>query len=257
MALQRRLVGRQIDLLDAFETGGVPALALPGRYVQAKLARGVPALAGEPVPLPVPVLTLAIRDACDALGTTALADAARTVTDAIGASRLNAATLLGAVFARDQGSVRLMSRAAGVPHEVVWLAADNALAPFAHVVMRRIPGADRWQGWARGRCPACSTWPVTAEILDSGPVLRCAFCAGAWRVALDRCVYCDRPDQWAQMPDVERPGRRLMMCGACQGYLKVIDAPALQPFPMPTITDLVTFDLDQAAIERGARKPPL
>ncbi len=245
-------------MLDAFESGGVPALALPARYVLAKLKRGVPALAGEPVPLPVPVLTLAIRDACDALNTTALADAAQTIAEAVTTGRLNAATLLGAVFARDQGAVRVLSRAAGVPHEVVWLASDNALAPFAHLVMRRIAGAEDWAGWTRGRCPACGTWPATAETGDAGARLRCAFCAGAWATALNQCVYCGRTDEWGEITTgSDRRDRRVLMCGVCKGYLKAIDAPAMQPFPLPTITDLVTFDLDQAAMERGGRKPPL
>ncbi len=258
--LQRRLVGRQIDLLAAFSEGGVPNLSLPARYVAAKLARGVAALAGEPVPLPIPVLTFAMRDACDALGTTSLAGEARQVADALAARTLDATALVGAVFARDQRSARLMARGAGVAYELVWLVADNALAPFAHLMMRRVPGADTWSGWTGGgRCPACFTWPVGAEALGGSHVLRCAFCAGAWAVEPDRCPYCGTDDErWtAVAPDPDRPGRRVMICEACHGYLKVRDVAALDPFPLPTIMDLATFDLDQIAMDRGCRKPAL
>ena len=55
--LQRQLLGLVIDLMDAFEGGRLPRLSLPPKYLAAKLARGVPALAGEPIPLPVAVLT--------------------------------------------------------------------------------------------------------------------------------------------------------------------------------------------------------
>ncbi len=255
--LQRRLVGRQIDLLGGFSAGGVPNLNLPGRYVAAKLKRGVPALSGEPVPLPVPVLTFAIRDACDALGTTTIGAEARAVGEAVASGKLDVTTLAGAVFARDQRSARLLARSAGVAHELVWLAADNALAPYTHLVMRRVPGADVWAGWERGRCPACGTWPVGAEAIDGRHVLRCAFCAAAWARPFDRCTYCG-DERWVPLqPDPDRPGRRVMICDGCKGYLKVLDLPALQPFPLPTIADLATFDLDQIAMERGCRKPAL
>lgn len=253
-------MGRQIDLLTVFLEGGVPNLSLPARYVAAKLTRGVAALAGEPVPLPIPVLTLAMRDACDALGTTSLAAEARAVADAITAQTLDATALAGAVFARDQRSARLMARAAGIAHELLWLVADNAIAPFAHLMMRRVPGADTWPGWTGGgRCPACFTWPVGAEALGGSHVLRCAFCAAAWSVAVDRCAYCGVDDErWtAVAPDPARPGRRVMICGACHGYVKVRDVTAPEPFPLPTIMDLATFDLDQMAMERGCRKPAL
>ena len=55
--LQRRLIELVIGLNETIEGGRLPRLSLPPRYIAAKLARGVPALAGEPIPLPVAVLT--------------------------------------------------------------------------------------------------------------------------------------------------------------------------------------------------------
>ena len=53
VALQRQLIGLVVDLADTIEHGRLPRLSLPPKYLAAKLGRGVPALAGEPIPLPV------------------------------------------------------------------------------------------------------------------------------------------------------------------------------------------------------------
>ncbi len=54
--LQRSLLTQVIDLGRALDGGRLPRLSLPPKYVAAKLARGVPALAGEPIPVPVPAV---------------------------------------------------------------------------------------------------------------------------------------------------------------------------------------------------------
>ena len=65
--LQRRLIAIVVDLTAAFETGRLPRLSLPPKYVSAKLARGVPALAAEPIPVPVPVLMRPLLELCTEL----------------------------------------------------------------------------------------------------------------------------------------------------------------------------------------------
>src|SRR5881394_246429 len=67
LVLQRNLLTRMIDLAAALEGGRLPKLSLPPRYLAVKLTRGVPALAGEPIPLPVPVLTPTLLQLCGAL----------------------------------------------------------------------------------------------------------------------------------------------------------------------------------------------
>src|SRR5437764_11470601 len=67
VALQKRLVATVVGVAETIEQGRLPRLSLPPRYVAAKLGRGIPALAGEPIPLPVPVLKPALGKLCDAL----------------------------------------------------------------------------------------------------------------------------------------------------------------------------------------------
>jgi len=53
VALQRQLIGLVVELAQTIEHGRLPRLSLPPKYLAAKLSSGVPALAGEPIPLPV------------------------------------------------------------------------------------------------------------------------------------------------------------------------------------------------------------
>src|SRR5690349_1930428 len=74
--LQRRLVAIVAGLAEALARGRLPRLSLPPRYLAAKFARGVPAFAGEPIPLPVPLLAPALRQFCDALAAGGAGEAA-------------------------------------------------------------------------------------------------------------------------------------------------------------------------------------
>src|SRR5215212_1320041 len=76
LALQRELLTRAIDVAAALGSGQLPRLSLPPKYLAAKLRRGVPALAGEPIPLPVPVLKPVLLQLCDALASGGAGDAA-------------------------------------------------------------------------------------------------------------------------------------------------------------------------------------
>src|SRR5258708_20106389 len=69
LALQRQLLTRIIDLAEALSGGRLPRLSLPPKYLAAKLGRGVPALAGEPIPLPLPGLTPTLPHLCPPLPT--------------------------------------------------------------------------------------------------------------------------------------------------------------------------------------------
>src|SRR5438094_609891 len=65
--LQQRLLEQIALIADALASAPLPRLSLPSRYLAAKLGRGVPALAGEPIPLPVALLKVPLLSLCDAL----------------------------------------------------------------------------------------------------------------------------------------------------------------------------------------------
>jgi len=265
--LQRNLLTRELELVEMFRAGGLPRLSLPGRYLAAKLREGIPALFGEPVPLPQHLLTLAIRDFCERLATGRTEQTARAIQTAFDGP-LAPAAVISACFGRDQTNVRALAQHAGVAPDVLWLVAELAVAPLAHLLQRQLFDSARTPGtplavavesWDRGFCPACGSWPALMETGDAGHTLRCAFCALGWMMASYRCLYCgnDGESFVTAAPDPEQPGRRLQFCGECGGYAKVLDLPTPTAFPLVAIEDLASLDLDMMAMERQYGRPAL
>jgi FdhE protein len=265
LELQRILLSRQLDLLDVIHTGGLPNLVLPGGYLAAKLKSGVPALHGEPIPLPHGILHLTAREFCDHLAEGGAGTAASLVGRAFDGRTLDAAAVISACFGRDQRRVRFMAAQQGVSPDIVWLVSELALAPFAHLLQARAFGRDeaavieKTRPWNRGFCPACGSWPAIIESVGGRHVLRCSFCAVGWELSSYRCLYCgnDQDTFITAAPDPEQPGRRVQMCGQCGGYVKVIEMNAPTEFPFVAIEDLVSLDLDMVAIERKYMRPAL
>src|SRR5437016_2508233 len=106
VALQRQLIGLVLELSTALEARPIPRLSLPPKYLAAKLARGVPVFAGEPIPLPVPLLTPALGRFCDALAAGGAAEAATHIRQAIDSGNIEVGSLLNASFHRDQAAIR-------------------------------------------------------------------------------------------------------------------------------------------------------
>jgi FdhE protein len=266
--LQRVLLGREIELLDVIATGGLPGLSLPAGYLAAKLRRGIPVLYGEPIPLPSRLLKLSAREFCDRLAEGGVGEAATAVARALDSRALDGDALLSACFGRDQRRVRAMALQQSVSPDIAWLVAELALAPFAYLLQAHtIPrGGDETStvslalaGWDRGFCPACGSWPALAEAGTGGHQLRCSFCAARWALASYRCVYCANKSRTfvTAAPDLQVPGRRLQLCGACGGYVKVLEVASPARFPLLAIEDLGSMDLDLIALERKYLKPPL
>jgi FdhE protein len=269
IALQRQLIGLVVELADTVEHGRLPRLSLPPRYVAAKLARGVPALAGEPIPLPVAILKPMLVRLCDELSSGGAGQAADHIKASILETRLDAGSLLAASLARDQGAIRTGANHRGLAADLVWLVAELAVSPFAHALQRALflPDAGAHRGemgtalaaWKHGFCPACGSWPALTEVAAGRRALRCSFCAFAWELPTYGCIYCgEQGDSFATVAiEEDRKNRRLELCGACRSYMKTVDVAELSPFPLLAIADLETMDLDLAAMERGYSRPPL
>ena len=148
-------------------------------------------------------------------------------------------------------------------------AAATSAAVTAHTMIRlrrpssRAGGAGSSYGRAGGSTKppgsACGSWPAVAEVVSGHRTLRCSFCASAWELTRYACIYCDESGEpfVTAAPDEERKDRRLEVCSTCGGYLKTIDLTELSPFPLLSISDIETTDLDVAAMEHGYARPPL
>jgi FdhE protein len=274
--LQRRLLARVMALTRTIERGRLPRLSLPPKYLAAKLARGVPVLAGEPIPLPVAALADTLMKLCDELAEGGAGEAAEHIRTVVENGTMDAGSLLGASLSRDQNAIRTGAAHRGLAADLVWLVAELTVGPFAYVLQRtllgtavsdrrppaddsRDPVATALDGWDHGYCPACGSWPAMAEVVDGHRVLRCSFCAAAWELKSYACVYCREEGEpfVTAAPDEERKDRRVEVCSACGGYLKTVDTFALSPFPLLSIGDLETMDLDMAAMEHGYQRPSL
>jgi FdhE protein len=254
--LQQNLLTIVIATGEAIE-GKLPRLSLPPKYLDAKLKRGVPILSGEPIPLPVQVLKASFLKLCDALAAGGAGDAAEHIKTSVTEGRMEAGSLLTASLSRNQEAIRQGAIHRGLAPDLVWLLAELATSAFAHALQRALlPGRVEW---SRGFCAVCGSWPALMEVVDGHRILRCSFCASAWEMTEYCCIYCgDSSEKFVTAaPDQERMNRRLEICGACQGYLKTVDVPALSPFPLLAVYDMETMDLDLAAMEHGYSRPPL
>ena len=264
--LQRQLIQLVIELAERLDGGRMPRLSLPPRYLAAKLSRGVPILAGEPIPLPVPMLARSLPRFCETLASAGAGDAARHIEEALTSGGIEPGSLLAASLSRNQSAIRTGAVHRGLAPDLVWLVAELAVSPFAHALQRMLlanasDGTLRTAlaGWNHGYCPACGSWPALAEVVDGHRTLRCSFCSSAWEMGAYACIYCGgHGEQFVTAaPNEERIDRRLEVCGACGGYLKTIDLAELSPFPLLSISDIETTDLDVASMEHGYRRPAL
>ena len=264
--LQQGLLEIVIDLSSAVEGGRLPRLSLPPKYLAVKLARGVPAFAGEPIPLPVGLLKTSLVKLCDRLASGGAGDVAAHIREAIEGGSIEAGSLLTASLTRDQEAIRTGASHRGLAPDLVWLVAELAVGPVACALQRALfehttndALRSELAAWSRGYCPACGSWPAMAEVVSGHRTMRCSFCATAWEPTTYSCVYCDESGDTfvTAAPNEERKDRRVEICSACGNYLKTVDLPELSPFPLLAIADLETMDLDVAAMEHGYARPPL
>lgn len=267
VALQRRTVGTQLDLLWAVAPLVAEASVPAETAVLSRLADGLPVLRAALAPLPVDVLTPVAIDLGAAITAASGFAAARRAADALAGREIDAARLLALVYQRDQNAVRQLASEHGVNVDMLWLLGDLVVAPIAHLQQRAAlresdpesPVREALERWDHGYCPACGSWPALAEFFFGERLLRCAFCACTWRPRVDQCVYCGtRDERFATVvPDRNQPGRRIELCKACGGFLKTIDTDTITPFPLVAIEDLASADLDQSALHHGFRRMAL
>lgn len=180
---------------------------------------------------------------------------------------MDAGSLLTASLQRDQTAIRTGAVHRGLAPDLLWLVAELAVSPFVYALQQSLFAAEApgsvlraaADGWREGYCPVCSSWPALAEVVDGHRILRCSFCAVAWELPTYGCVYCANHDATfvTSALDQHRIDRRVEACGACGGYLKTADVPALSPFPLLAVADLETMELDVLAMERGYARPAL
>ena len=267
LALQRRLVRLLVDAAARLDDPRPPTLTPDA--IAEKWRRGVPALRNEQVPIPGSLEAL-VAPLCTALAEGGAGDAALHIRDAIAHGHIDAGSLVSVSLARNQKAIRSSALHLGFSPDLVWLIGELASSPLAHhlqlVSLELSPGSDpgtrtgvRPPYWNHGYCPFCGSWPVLIESIAGTRHLRCSFCALDWTLPARACLYCGNASKnfVSAAPDVGHPARRVELCASCGNYTKVIDAAEQTPFPLLAIEDLISVDLDSAAMDRGYRRPEL
>jgi FdhE protein len=216
--------------------------------------------------MPVPVIVPVLFQLCDALAAGGAGDAAAHIRESMNSGQLEAASLLTASLHRDQAALRTGAVHRGLSPDLMWLVAELAVSPFVHALQQMLFGSleagdlrTALDAWNRGYCPACGSWPAVGEVAAGHRTLRCSFCSSAWELTTYACIYCEEAGEAfvTAAPDRERTDRRIEVCATCGGYLKTLDVPELSPFPLLSISDIETTDLDVAAMEHRYARPPL
>lgn len=262
IAVQRPMVVRSVRLVDRLRLEP-PALRITPQRIADKLEAGVPILRGETAALPVALLAPLVLEACDDFAAGGAGDVAHRVRRCIDGGRIDMASLLAASFDRNQHAIRAKALHEGIAPDVLWLAAELATGPAAHVAVRTLPGEETGGGvdgaardrWPHGYCPACGSWPAFAETCGGAARLRCSFCGFDWPAPADRCTYCRADDP--RPTRVSAPPGAAALCTGCGGYLKWLEPPTPTPFALLPVEDLATAAADALAARRGFGRPPL
>jgi hypothetical protein len=265
--LQRLLVTEMIALLGCLDEQPSAVPELDAAIAAASLARGIPALRGAPVDVPVAILGPGLDRCCRHLANGGAGEVARHLLETFETGRLNRGSLIAASLVRGKRAIEAGANQMGLSPDLVWLVGELAAAPLAHRLQQRLFAASdvtpavgqALEAWDRGCCPACGSWPALIEYLTDRRLLRCSFCAAAWELRSRRCVYCGEDGEAfsVSVPVAEEPRHLLESCTQCGGYTKAIRVDRPADFPLVAIADLETLALDQAAMAREYGRPPL
>ena len=157
IAVQRPMVVRTIRLVDRLRLEP-PVLRLAPQRIADKLEAGAPLIRGEAAALPAALLAPLVLEACDDLAAGGAGDVARRVRGCIDDGRIDVESLLTASFDRNQDAIRTKALHKGISPDVLWLAAELAAGPAAHVAARALLDAQRpaisVNGNVAALCPA-------------------------------------------------------------------------------------------------------
>lgn len=229
------------------------ALLLPGERVRAKLARGVPLLDGEIIPITSTLTALFERLAVAMLVDVQQRDAAQAVLDAVRSHRLHAQHVVGEAIVGHDDHIAALAGAADVDAGLLGTLADLASRPLLADLGRHLAPARSLGRWERGYCPICGGRPLLTELVRPSPQLRCGRCTTAWAWELPWCPECQggRLSDLSPPTTTSVPGWTTYCCECCQTYLKVAGTARMDSLPELLLDDLATWKLDRAALAAG------
>lgn len=244
---------------------GAHAVALPTGIpdpsaAAARLADGIPALAGEPL-LAWPRLVRSAGATARALigspaGSAALAVARWLERDS---GRMDRDALIGLALAGSWQPVRRLAKRGGVDPDVACTVLDCAARPALRAGAAAVASIPELAAWNRPACPACGAPPTIGVVFGKERERRlcCGRCGTSWAYQRVRCTVCGERDHrrlGALHGAGEGEYRRVETCESCAGYLKTVAVLNLPNVDRVLELDLETAGLDFVALERGYRR---
>jgi formate dehydrogenase maturation protein FdhE len=248
--------GVLIAMLDGARIGATPPL-LPAERVRAKLARGIPLLDGEAIPIPGSLLPLFEKLAVALLADPASAPSVEAILTVVRTGRLSAEQVLAEALAGHADHLESLAEAADV--EAIFLDTLTSLAvrPLLVALAARLQPALAFGTWTRGYCPVCADFPFFGVEQPSGTELQCGRCLTAWAWSWPSCPFepvgeltvfgtmtIDSGERWS-----------IARCSTCQRYLKLSHASQATTLTEALFADLATWRMDQDALHAGLRRP--
>jgi formate dehydrogenase accessory protein FdhE len=253
-------------LLPLLHTANVQAGPLPLTPDRAreKLENGVPLLEGLDLPFEDQAacsLMLRLTDLLEAMPagkelTPARSAAARDISRLLEQGKVKASAVLRQASPGNPSHVRALALAWHVDADVLWLLARYTLTPYLRDWARQLtPLVDKAE-WHQSRCYICGAEALLGELqgAEAAKHLRCGQCGADWAGRRLGCAYCgnERLETFGYLSlEANSNGKRVEVCDACKGYLKVIVRFDPTPPEELLIQDLATVHLDYVAQERG------
>ena len=147
----------------------------------------------------------------------------------------------------------------GLDGDVFALAVRCAFAPFLRACAQELGRTFEGDPDLGGRCPVCGAEPFMAEFDgdDGHRRLACGLCATRWRFARLKCPFCGNEDQkklgFLEVEGFE--GYRADVCESCRRYVKTIDRRRIIEQISLETAEVLTAQLDEAAVENGYGLP--
>ncbi len=109
--------------------------------------------------------------------------------------------------------------------------------------------------WHGEFCPICSSLPMMGKFCkeDGRRILMCSLCRMEWIFPRLQCPFCHNTDQkhLRYFYIEEEATYRIDVCEVCKGYIKTVDERVLGREAVLLVEDIVTFQLDILAEEKG------
>jgi FdhE protein len=228
---------------------------LPRERARGKLADRVPLLHGEALDLGSASLRELFERGIRVFDRRSNGETAE-LTRALGSGRLDFERALGEAVACHQDHLAAVAGWAGVSARLL----ADLLEPVAGRALRSVAPALapllRGARWEAGYCPVCGAWPGLAEARpEQARDWRCLRCGSAWSAQPRACPFCGGQLRRAAVASRHQPRLGLEACERCRRYVKVLERAERNPVELLLLYDLVSAELDVAAVEQGLVRP--